>query len=61
MSHSNRFTQILGLIVTRTGVASNEPQTSSSWRAADVARSAWFVDPRGNTIGLFQFKDKGLG
>jgi hypothetical protein len=30
---------------------------------ADVgfALSAWFVDPGGNTIGLLQFKDKGLG
>jgi hypothetical protein len=23
--------------------------------------SAWFVDPGGNTIGLLQFNDQGLG
>jgi catechol-2,3-dioxygenase len=30
---------------------------------ADVgfALSAWFLDPGGNSIGLLQFKDKGLG
>lgn len=30
---------------------------------ADVgfALSAWFVDPSGNSIGLLQFKDEGLG
>jgi catechol-2,3-dioxygenase len=30
---------------------------------ADIgfALAAWFVDPGGNTIGLLQFKDRGLG
>jgi hypothetical protein len=61
ISLSSRFTQILGLVVTRTGVASNEQQTIASWRAADAALSTWLVDPGGSTIGLLQFKDKGLG
>jgi hypothetical protein len=41
----------------------NEPGLETTDGVADVgfALSAWFVDPAGNTIGLLQFKDKGLG
>jgi catechol-2,3-dioxygenase len=43
--------------------AYNEPGLKTTDGVADVgfALSAWFVDPAGNTIGLLQFKDKGLG
>jgi catechol-2,3-dioxygenase len=41
----------------------DEPGLKTTDGVADVgfALSAWFVDPGGNTIGLLQFKDKGLG
>ncbi|MGH9212461.1 MAG: VOC family protein [Acidimicrobiales bacterium] len=41
----------------------DEPGLKTIDGVADVgfALSAWFVDPGGNTIGLLQFKDKGLG
>jgi hypothetical protein len=41
----------------------DEPGLETVDGVADVgfALSAWFVDPGGNTIGLLQFKDKGLG
>lgn len=41
----------------------DEPGLKTVDGVADVgfALSAWFVDPGGNTIGLLQFKDKGLG
>jgi hypothetical protein len=41
----------------------DEPGLRTVDGVADVgfALSAWFVDPGGNTIGLLQFKDKGLG
>jgi catechol-2,3-dioxygenase len=40
----------------------DEPGLKTTGGVADVgfALSAWFVDPGGNTIGLLQFKDKGL-
>jgi catechol-2,3-dioxygenase len=41
----------------------DEPGLKTTGGVADVgfALSAWFVDPGRNTIGLLQFKDKGLG
>jgi catechol-2,3-dioxygenase len=41
----------------------DEPYLKTVDGVADVgfALSAWFVDPGGNSIGLLQFKDKGLG
>jgi catechol-2,3-dioxygenase len=41
----------------------DDPGLKTTAGVADVgfALSAWFVDPGGNTIGLLQFKDKGLG
>src|SRR4029453_1281995 len=41
----------------------DEPGLVTVDGVADVgfALSAWFVDPGGNSIGLLQFKDKGLG
>jgi catechol-2,3-dioxygenase len=41
----------------------DEPTLKTVDGVADVgfALSAWFVDPGGNTIGLLQFKDPGLG
>lgn len=41
----------------------DEPGLTTVDGVADVgfALSAWFVDPGGNTIGLLQFKDQGLG
>jgi catechol-2,3-dioxygenase len=41
----------------------NEPGLKTADGVADIgfALSAWFVDPGGNTIGLLQFKNKGLG
>jgi catechol-2,3-dioxygenase len=41
----------------------DEPGLKTIRGIADVgfALSAWFVDPGGNTIGLLQFKDEGLG
>jgi catechol-2,3-dioxygenase len=41
----------------------DEPGLKTVDGVADVgfAWSAWFVDPGGNTIGLLQFKDQGLG
>ena len=41
----------------------DEPGLKTMDGVADVgfALSAWFVDPGGNTIGLLQFKDEGLG
>jgi catechol-2,3-dioxygenase len=41
----------------------DEPGLTTVDGVADIgfALSAWFVDPGGNTIGLLQFKDKGLG
>jgi catechol-2,3-dioxygenase len=41
----------------------DEPGLKTTDGVADVgfALSAWFVDPGGNTIGLLQFKDEGLG
>lgn len=40
----------------------DEPGLKTTDGVADIgfALSAWFVDPGGNTIGLLQFKDKGL-
>lgn len=41
----------------------DEPGLKTVDGVADVgfALSAWFADPGGNTIGLLQFKDAGLG
>jgi catechol-2,3-dioxygenase len=41
----------------------DEPGLKTTNGVADVgfALSAWFTDPGGNTIGLLQFKDEGLG
>ena len=41
----------------------DEPGLTTTDGIADVgfALSAWFVDPGGNSIGLLQFKDTGLG
>ena len=40
----------------------DEPGFATVDGVADIgfALSSWFVDPGGNTIGLLQFKDKGL-
>jgi catechol-2,3-dioxygenase len=41
----------------------DEPGLTTVDGVADVgfALACWFVDPGGNTIGLLQFKDEGLG
>jgi catechol-2,3-dioxygenase len=41
----------------------DQPGLQTTDGVADIgfALSAWFVDPGGNTIGLLQFKDQGLG
>jgi catechol-2,3-dioxygenase len=41
----------------------DEPYLKTVDGVADIgfALTAWFVDPGGNSIGLLQFKDKGLG
>jgi catechol-2,3-dioxygenase len=41
----------------------DQPGLQTTDGVADIgfALPAWFVDPGGNTIGLLQFKDQGLG